>query len=206
MVPTPAHRQATSEHALIRVRTLFSRTRVQQHPERRRFSAVRAQPVPAELRCDVHLVEVRATDEPPEPHRDVAARPAARDDRVGGERRVVLGGHCFKLAIRGAPVVTGTSDSSGCHSASGFESFSAHSLSETQRSPCWRAASHVRSFHHVRFVVQTPLPQPAWVMAGTLTVKGSHEPTTLDCRQRRGRPLTPAVNARISLPNTRPSG
>src|ERR1039458_5084723 len=66
---------------------------VQQHSERRRLAAVRAPPVPAELRCDVHLVEVRGTDEPPEPHWHVTVRPAARDDRVGRQRRLVLGGH-----------------------------------------------------------------------------------------------------------------
>jgi len=46
---------------------------VQQHREQQKLSAVRAPPVLAELRGDVHLVEVRDTDQPPEPHRDRAA-------------------------------------------------------------------------------------------------------------------------------------
>ena len=71
---------------------MVGRVLVQQHSERRRFAAVRASPIPAELRSDVHRVEVRGTDEPPEPHWDLTASPAARDDRAGGESWLVLGG------------------------------------------------------------------------------------------------------------------
>jgi hypothetical protein len=77
---------------------LIGRALLQQHSKRRKLSALWAPPVPAELRCDVHLVEVRGAGQPPEPHRDLTARPAARDDRLRSERRVGLGSHVAKLA------------------------------------------------------------------------------------------------------------
>jgi hypothetical protein len=57
---------------------LIGRALVQQHPKRRRLVAIRAPSIPAELRRDVRLVEVCATDEPPESYRDFTAWPAAR--------------------------------------------------------------------------------------------------------------------------------
>jgi len=76
------------------------RALVQHHPERRRPSAVRAPPVPAELRRDVHLVEVRITDKPPESYRDLTAGPATGHDRVGLARWLLLETHRSRLATR----------------------------------------------------------------------------------------------------------
>jgi hypothetical protein len=74
---------------------------------------------------------VRGTGEASEPHRDFAAWPAARDDRVGVERRLVLESHRSKLAIRG---VAESSDSSRCAAqAPGFESLGAHNLGWGER-------------------------------------------------------------------------
>ncbi len=94
-------------------------TDLKKHSDRRKLSAFWAPPVDRKLRRDVHFVEVSGTGKPTEPHKDLAAWPAARDDGTGGERRLAFVGHSPSLPP-GRTLPARIQNAEGNHSSRSF--------------------------------------------------------------------------------------